>query len=184
MTPFLKYEDLGVMRHILLVPPTPIDGGVSSPNTQSTALPPATAPAEPIEPPVSVPPRSAQLDSDRAAVEFLCNTTGTSFFYAEEVDLTARVRRITTHSCPNHFSLCQSHECGGSVATRALVTRQVVSIPLYPALNMAPLDTTCNNLLLGVALNGVGIYGSSDGKTNKCVTTLGYTAAGKPFNNL
>jgi hypothetical protein len=29
-----------------------------------------------------------------------------------------------------------------------------------------------------VALNGVGIYGSSDGTTQECVTSLGNTASG------
>jgi hypothetical protein len=175
MTPFLKYEDFGALRHIVVAPlPDPSEGAVPT-------APPARSPtaAVPSESPVAVLPPSAQRDADDAEAQYLCDTTGASFFYSEEVDLPARVRRITTHSCPNHFSLCQSNECGGSVSTRALITRQVVSVPLYPALSTAPMDTTCNDMLLGVALNGVGIYGLSDGKTDKCVTSLGYVAAGR-----
>lgn len=178
MTPFLKYEDLGALRHIAVMPSVPDeDDHIPTELPAPTAAPTAGT----VEPPVYVPDMAAQIDSDDAQTKFLCNTTGASFYYHEEVDAEQRVRRITTHSCPNHFSLCQSSECGGTVATRALITRQVVEVPLYPGFSLAPLDTTCNNLLLGVALNGVGIYGSSDGYTNECVTTLGYTAAGKPY---
>jgi hypothetical protein len=175
MTPFLKYEDLGALRHILVQPAAVPDASPPSVIATPTALPTA----QQAEPPVSVAPRVAHLDADYAQTQYLCNTTGASFYYTEELDLAARVRVITTHSCPNHFSVCQSNECGGPLKTRALITRQVVTVPLFPGFSNALLDTTCNDMLLGVALNGVGIYGSSDGATQECVTSLGNTASGK-----
>lgn len=177
MSPFLKYEDTGAIRNILVQPAADHSGTPTQ--APSPTSPPTAAPAS-LEPPTALPPRSAFLDSDSAQIQFLCNTTGASFFYSEELDLTHRARVITTHSCPNHFSVCQSNECGGGVKTRALITRQVISVPLYPSFSAGGhIDTTCNAQLLGVALNGVGLYGISDGKTDKCVTSLNYTAAGK-----
>lgn len=131
------------------------------------------------------PPRSAQLDSDSAQRQYLCDTSGTSFYYAESLDVTARTRTIVTHSCPNHFALCQSSQCGGDLKTRALISEQVVVVPLYPTISRtAPIDTTCSDRLLGVALNGVGLYGVSDGQTRECVDLLGDTAAGTCFTVL
>lgn len=177
MSPFLKYEDMGFVRNIYVQPAADSTGIPTQP--PSPVETPVGAPTI-AEPPTLFPPRSALLDSDSARIQFLCNTTGASFFYSEELDFTRRARVLTTHSCPNHFSVCQSNECGGSGKTRALITRQVVTVPLYPSFSAGtPIDTTCNTQLLGVALNGVGLFGLSDGKTNQCLTSLGYTTAGK-----
>ena len=184
MTSFLKYEDLGALRSISIQPAA----NLSDTPLPTPTLPPSTAPTvvddQNTEPPFTVPPPIAQVNSDYASIQYLCNTTGASYYYTEELDFISRVRIITTHSCPNHFSVCQSNECGGLLKTRALKSRQVVSVPLYPALNTMLLDTTCSNMLLGVALNGVGIYGSSDGTTGTCVSSLGHTAAGKSNTHL
>lgn len=180
MSPFLKFEDMGALRNIFVQPAANIPDTPTAP--PSPVVTPIGAPTA-VEPPTAFPPRSAFLDSDSAQIQFLCNTTGASYFYSEELDLTHRTRVITTHSCPNHFSVCQSNECGGSVKTRALITRQEVTVPLYPSFSAGePIDTTCSTQLLGVALNGVGLYGISDGKTNECVSSLHYTAAGKCFH--
>jgi hypothetical protein len=127
-----------------------------------------------VQPPIAPAPTEALLDSDGARAESLCNTSGASFYYSEELDLVRQARVITTHSCPNHFSVCQSNECGGEVKTRALKQLNVISIPLFPVLSASnPLDTLCTKTLVGVALNGVGFYGPSDGgKTDKCLVTL------------
>ena len=153
-------------------------------HTTAPTLPPVTTPTTPTLPtptlpPVVSPPRSAQLDSDSAQRQYLCDTAGASFYYAESLDVAARTRSIVTHSCPNHFALCQSSQCGGELKTRALITEQVVVIPLYPTISRtAPIDTTCSDRMLGVALNGVGLYGVSDGRTRECVDLLDETATG------
>ena len=166
MSSFLKYEDMGVLRDIIVVEAA-VGGGGAGGGSNNSGTGVAVPIVDPVPLPVSlplpvpVPPRSALLDSDSAAAQYRCNTTGASFFYSEEVDLLSRTRVITTHSCPNHFSVCQSSECGGDLVTRALINQQVLRVPLYPAFSAgSPIDTTCTReIVVGVALNGVGIYG-------------------------
>lgn len=140
------------------------DSGHSSNNSEPSSVPAAMSAAG-IYPPVAF-----QYTPDSATADYLCNTTGYSFLYSETVDVASRTRTIVTNSCPNHFSVCQSNECGGDVATRALIQRKVYTVPLYPSFADTShlLDLTCTSDVIGIALNGVGIYGASDGVTREC----------------
>ena len=186
MSSFLKYEDFGVIRNIVVQPATtPSSTNASSSNSSnSTGTDAASTNAgssDGVSGASSGPPRSAQLDSDSAAVPYLCAVNGSSWSYVETIDQSERTRTLQTLSgCPNHFSTCQSNECGGPQKSRALKYPNSVTIPLYPGFSQAgPSDVTCSNDLVGVALNGVGIYGASDGATEVCRedSTGDYTTA-------
>ncbi len=97
----------------------------------------------------------------------LCDSNGNSFYYNEIIDLKARIRKIITNSCPNHYSVCQAGECGGSLSrAKSMFIEQI--IPLYPGFATSITDTTCNTNPVAYALNGVRILGMSDGITSVC----------------
>jgi hypothetical protein len=120
-----------------------------------------------------------QLDPfylDNNIAEYRCNPFGSTWAYREEVDFNTMTRTLTFNGCPNHFSVCQSSECAGTNATRALLHPDVLMVPLYPAFATRARDATCTQDAIGIALNGVGIYGKSDG-TQTCVDKVGGNAS-------
>ncbi len=158
----LKYEDRGFLRVIefqpTVKPPTPVPAPTPSP-TPVSPNPLAT----------TVTPWSIRNSLDKANASFLCDVTGQSFFYNETIDFTQRVRIIQINSCPNHFSVCQSMECGGSVKTRALQNAQTFLLPLYPHLRKVPIDMSCSDdLPTAIALNGVKIYSPAEEEKQAC----------------
>ena len=108
-----------------------------------------------------------------------CDVSGDSWSYSETVDWTTHKRVITSNYCPNHYSVCQSESCAGQ-ATLSMVQNVTFELPLYPDFLSEPIDTTCMNGALGIALNGVPIEGISAG-ISTCVepSALGYSAVGR-----
>lgn len=178
LTSFLKFEDRGFVRYLHFSPgskdqsssslnSTTSDNNTTSNSTSSSSI---TTPDMTLlnETQITIEnndwdiPVSMLQNSDSAYSRYLCKIDGSSFYYNETIDLKNRIRILQIHSCPNHFSLCQSSECGGAMKTRALIHRKTIKIPLYPnlATSSSMLDTTCiTNSFVGVALNGVQIYG-------------------------
>jgi len=192
LSPFLKYEDLGLIRRILVEVDHGLldsnnDGAVVSSDisisgdSSTTDISSSNDTGGSSDGSIGIysmnnsssPPRSALINSDSANRQYLCDTSGASWLYEESINITLNVRIITTSSCPNHFSVCQSTECGGDLKTRALINYQTIHVPLYPGISISslhsPVDTTCENDIVGVSLNGVGIYGASDGVTSDCI---------------
>lgn len=177
LTPFLKYSDAGLIRNIAVQ-----SASDAANDTATGGSSEDTAAADVVDDTVMVIdiPRSAELNSDSAAAQYLCDVDGANFSYTEAMAVQQRIRTLSFNSCPNHFSLCQDNECGGEQKTRALIRPDTLQVPLYPGIAArGPLDTTCSADLVGVALNGVGIYSASDGSTDVCSadTTGNYTAA-------
>jgi hypothetical protein len=170
-TPFLKYQDRGfiVMVNFTYHDDETVTNG-TTPSSNHT-LPVSLSS-------ISQPPLSALFDSDSAQTHYLCAVNGSSFFYREVIDSSRKLRNISMLSCPNHFSNCQSSQCGGDQKTRALKLYRNVSIPLYPVLRNNAKVTVCELDLVGVALNGVGFYGPSDG-SETCLSLENYM---KVFN--
>ena len=103
---------------------------------------------------------------DRSAVNeaYKCQVDGSGWYYREVIDRAAMTRTLTTNGCPNHFSTCQEAECGGAgnFATRAVQHPETVVIPLYPRFATMQRDAKCTREKVGLALNGVGIFGRAD----------------------
>ena len=102
-----------------------------------------------------------------------CNAAGASFQYTETIDGARSVRVISTSSCPNHFSACQSAECGGDRISHAKVMPTTYEVPLFPgfARDSDMVDATCSASPVAVALNGVPIMGMADlGATETCIS--------------
>jgi hypothetical protein len=170
---FLVYEDLGLISSfsVSLTPEV-----VIIPEEIPEIIPDVILP-DVVEPEIiSYIPNSA--DNYNGSVAELCDAKGTSFSYIETIDIRSRIRTITSNSCPNHFSVCQSEECGGEYVTRAAPKQMVWRLPLYPSFAKANTDTTCTTNVIAVALNGVGIMGQSDGETAICGTPGEYGQAG------
>merc|ERR1711865_40536 len=107
-----------------------------------------------------------------------CDAYGTSATYSETIGTTSGVasRTISSNGCPNHYSLCTGKDgvpgCGdvgetGS-ATEAKVQTISVVIPASPVLRATISLTDTNNGgikcemgAIGIALNGVAIYGGA-----------------------
>lgn len=149
---YLKYSDDGLMNSFLISNGSPV-----ATNPNETVFSTDTDEVEVITMSQS-PPLPAVCDSD-----------GNSFYYEEIIDLKARIRKIRTNSCPNHFSVCQAGECGGNFS-RATPTLIEQLIPLYPGFSTGITDTTCTTNPVAFALNGVRILGMSDGITSICGT--------------
>jgi FtsP/CotA-like multicopper oxidase with cupredoxin domain len=110
-----------------------------------------------------------------------CAPSGESWSYREEIDHAHRLRIITTNMCPNHFSACQLAECGGPLATFAKKQLSRIEVPLYPKFSETATDTTCwGSSAVGIALNGVGIYGPSAGSIDADGDAVGTYVCGTP----
>eukprot|EP01038_Epipyxis_sp_PR26KG_P009836 gene9836-13230_t len=161
LTSFLKFEDRGFIQKVKIIHEKDL---VITLNQSTLTASPGPIPDLDLIIPKSV------LDNPNSSPDvYLCNTTGHSWVYKEEIDLASATRVITSNSCPNHYSVCQHAECGGSIVTRALQLKKIIEIPLFPKFSKTRLDLTCTSEMLGVALNGVGIYGSGEEKMRACV---------------
>lgn len=105
-----------------------------------------------------------------------CDGTGASATYTDV--LSATTRTITTNGCPNSYNACQKKDCT-TASVEATVQTNTYTIPAYPVLATATTDTTCKNGAIAVALNGVAIFGQSDG-TSACADAV--TAEGDTFD--
>lgn len=170
---FLIYEDLGLISSfsVSLKPPHV----VILPEIIPEIIPDIIIPD--VNVPEIIPIISNSASNYNGSVGGLCDVKGSSFSYLETIDIRSRIRTITTNSCPNHFSVCQSEECGGEYVTHAAPQQIVWKLPLYPSFAKKNTDTTCTTNVIAVALNGVGIMGQSDGKTSICGTPAQYGQA-------
>ena len=89
----------------------------------------------------------------------LCDPYGASFAYNESLQFTRRRRGLQLNTCPNHLNLCQYANCGGDRNTLASVHNQSIDIPLFPHLATQTTYITSSTTIVGIALNGVYIYG-------------------------
>ena len=99
---------------------------------------------------------------------------GASASYSETIDtsLTHHKRTITSQGCPNHYNLCTGKEgttgCGAygveGTATEAKEIAYSIEVPANPVIatsvNTAP---ECSKTTIGMAINGVPIYGGAVG---------------------
>jgi hypothetical protein len=92
--------------------------------------------------------------------QWRCDSAGGSWAYTEEIDFVTMTRTLRFNGCPNHFSVCQSSECAGLNATRAILHPDVMVVPLFPSFSTRFRDATCTQDKIGIALNGVGITSS------------------------
>ena len=161
----LKFEDRGLLRAVLfrptIVPPAPLPAPSPAPS------PAPISPTAPF-PSVAESPAAVRARPDGANETFFCDPLGADWFFAEAVDAAARARVLRLNSCPNHFSACQSRECGG-LKTRALVRAEEVRLPLFPRLRARPVDMSCaEDRPVAVALNGVKIYAPAEAARKVC----------------
>jgi len=163
MSHFLKFEDLGFIGAVNVTASS--EGSIQRTNRSITSVDDASD----IEDAGIVPPEIYVHIPSSALANYSCDVAGLSWHYNETISsLSAAgelpLRHMSVNSCPNHFAVCQSGECGGQPGvSRALIRRQLVSVPLYPVLSaLPPRDVSCSSELVGVALNGVGIYSSFD----------------------
>lgn len=100
-----------------------------------------------------------------------CDACGASASYLETIadDGGKKKRTITSSGCPNHYSVCTGKpkmavcaEIGmeGS-GTEAKDQKKTTHIPAEPVLASAVEDIECKMGPVGIALNGVSIYGGS-----------------------
>ncbi|CAM9090860.1 unnamed protein product, partial [Ectocarpus fasciculatus] len=100
-----------------------------------------------------------------------CDPCGGSATYYETITVfnSTEKRTISTTGCPNHYSYCTGkagqEECGGigneGSASQAREQGVITEIPARPIFSESTTDTTCVLGNLGVALNGVGVYGGA-----------------------
>ena len=107
-----------------------------------------------------------------------CNAYGTSATYSETIGTSSSIasRTISSNGCPNHYSLCTGKGvvsgCGdvGETGTDTEAKEQTKSIviPASPVLraSISLTDTAnggikCQMGAIGIALNGVSIYGGA-----------------------
>ena len=101
-----------------------------------------------------------------------CDECGGSATYAETIDTsgTYAKRNVVTNGCPNHYNLCTGKDgtdgCGAvgeeGDGTQATEQDHDFDIPLYPILATSTTDWPgCVTYEIGVALNGVPIYGGA-----------------------
>jgi hypothetical protein len=102
-----------------------------------------------------------------------CDPYGSSWLYQEAIDLVGSKRIITTTSCPNHYSVCQSLECvlAGVEYSLAKPKTTIYEIPLYPKFGPTFKDVQCQSGNIAVALNGVGI-GTAGDNSDTCENIL------------
>lgn len=98
-----------------------------------------------------------------------CDALGHSAYYEESIDWLNSRRIIISSGCPNHFSVCQTEDCGGDLVTLAQPQNFSIQLPLYPEFAISSPDTTCMTGMVGVSLNGVSIEGMQAG-LSVCLT--------------
>jgi hypothetical protein len=118
-----------------------------------------------------------RTNSTVSSVKFdTCDPYGASWLYQETVDVSGGKRIITTTTCPNHFSVCQTQKCAIEGTLSVIMPQKAIyEVPLYPVIAFpdyvtklvtsagVPANLSCETGNLGIALNGVGIGGRSDG---------------------
>lgn len=189
LSTYLKFSDRGFMRFLAVSNvTTPDNKPIKNENTTTEGNSTVSLDARLHE---ATYPDSVTVDG--TIEPFLCDVSGHSAFYEEKIDPVRRVRILRMNSCPNHFSVCQSEQCGGPGKTRALIRFQEIEVPLYPSIAASPSDTTCidsdlgsqstvegtfasmaasvasPSSLLGVAFNGVGVYGPGITGQRNCI---------------
>ena len=104
------------------------------------------------------------------AVGQTCDACGSSSTYEETLSRESGLwkRSISASGCPNHYSYCTGKDirgCGGNFAegteTKADVLDLALEIPAEPVLATTTEDLTCDMGAIGIALNGVQIYGGA-----------------------
>lgn len=99
-----------------------------------------------------------------------CDACGESASYSEELGFSTRTRKreITASGCPNHYSFCSGKSirgCGGhggeGSETKADVLNLEYTIPANPVIAATVDDFECSMGAIGIALNGVQIYGGA-----------------------
>lgn len=171
LSTYLKFSDRGFLRfvHLNLHNDTSTESNSTvpspTPNPLPTPAPPTTLPSD-----KTITVNYTQgVEVDSNGQPYVCDIAGRSSLYEERIDLTTMTRIIRMNSCPNHYSVCQSAQCGGEQKTRALKWFREVRVPLYPVLAAAPQDMTCTVDMVGVAANGVGIFSPAQGGVQSCV---------------
>jgi hypothetical protein len=168
-TSFLKYADRGMVARVLVADAaaaTASSNYSSSTSTNSSSSNSST---------------STETSTETSTSSDYCSSSGDSWTYSERIDLGRGVRVVTTSSCPNHFSVCQLQDCGGSAASLAKRHYTAYEVPLYPGFAAVASDATCwVSGPVGVALNGVGIYGPGAGSLSPDGTVVGTYTCGKP----
>lgn len=162
-TTFLKYEDRGFLRQISVTTSMMLGQSTGNGSSQSS-LNNGIA----INNSLSTPNIADILSPDSAPFSALCSPLGQSYRFNESFTADLSTRLIDTNSCPNHFCLCQSNECGGN-KVRVLQFSQQISVPLYPVLAASREDLTCSQDLIGIAVNGVGIFSVADEAVDECL---------------
>ena len=132
---FLKFEDTGYFNAINVTSsmpaPTTNSDDNSSDNNTTTNMNSTSSTSS------SLPPEEYIENPSSALANYTCDVAGSSWYYRENVSQ-PNLRTITVHSCPNHFSSCQSAECAGTNNSRALVYKKVLIIPSQPFISTLP----------------------------------------------
>jgi hypothetical protein len=108
----------------------------------------------------------------------LCDTMGRSASYTEVV--TGKARWIVGSGCPNHFAQCQRADCDGMTPARtssARVRLASYELPANPQLRTPAYAKLlqCEPGAVGIAFNGVPIYGRNDGRST-CIDMIPHIA--------
>lgn len=150
-TSFLKFADKGMAEKVRfsVLPANPVPAPTPAPTPATPSAP------DPVYHDIPV------INADALNASSLCAINGSSFAYTESINALDGLRVISVSSCPNHYSNCQSAQCNGDLKTRAMPLRETISVPLFPRL-IAAQDVSCSLEKVGIALNGVGIYGPAD----------------------
>lgn len=99
-----------------------------------------------------------------------CDMCGASASYTETIDAsnTYAKRTIVTNGCPNHYNVCTGKgtgDCGAigeeGTGTEAMVQDYTFEVPANPVIATTTEDKECVTDSVGVALNGVPIYGGA-----------------------
>ena len=109
----------------------------------------------------------------------LCDACGASATYVEAISDSGgkKKRTITSSGCANHYSVCTGKPgiCSAvgqeGSATEAKVQAKVIDIPAEPVIATTTKNIECSMGAIGIALNGVSIYGGAvDQSCNKIET--------------
>lgn len=95
-----------------------------------------------------------------------CAVDGSSWFYAERIAFKRRRRSLSFNQCPNHMCVCQRASCGGWDNTLARARNVTVEVPLFPLMARSVTYVDSPSSVVGVALNGVYIYGHAHGQSD------------------
>lgn len=114
---------------------------------------------------------ASSCGSSSASSVQLCDACGASATYSEVISTESSLskRTITSSGCPNHYSVCTGKSgvpgCGSvgeeGTATEAKDQSKTYEVPGEPVLASSNTDIECDMGAIGIALNGVSIYGGS-----------------------